>query len=147
VTSDCPIIDPRVIDKVIKTYKENTDKYDYVSNTLERTYPRGMDTEVFSFRALEEAHLNAQMLQEREHVTLYIHKRPEKFRLGSVKYIRDASRFRWTVDTEEDFILISEIIKELYPSNPFFTLEDCLELVRRKPELTEINKHIRQKGE
>lgn len=147
VTSDCPIIDPEVVEKVIKAYKENKDQYDYVSNTIERTYPRGMDTEVFSFQVLKEAHLNAKIPEEREHVTLYIYKRPEKFKIGSVKYIKNESHHRWTVDTEEDLRLIAEIIKELYPKNPHFTLEDCLELMRQKPELMEINRHIKQKGE
>ncbi|NLX01599.1 MAG: NTP transferase domain-containing protein, partial [Syntrophomonadaceae bacterium] len=72
VTSDCPLIDPTVVDKVIKHYKDNWDKYDYVSNTLTRTYPRGMDTEVFSYKVLQEVYYNAQEQPEREHVTPYI---------------------------------------------------------------------------
>lgn len=145
VTSDCPLIDPAVIDEVINTYRENAHKYNYVSNTLERTYPRGMDTEVFSIEALKEAYDKAVLTPEREHVTLYIYSHPEKFRLFSVKYKKDESSHRWTVDTEEDFILIKTILEELYPQKPDFTMEDCLELMVKRPELIKINQHVQQK--
>lgn len=147
VTSDCPLIDPAVIDLVIQAYAQDAGSYDYVSNTLKRTYPRGMDTEVFSFSALKEAFSCAVLPGEREHVTLYIYKNPQKFRLHNVKYVRDESRHRWTVDTAEDFQLIEIMLSEIYPRNPLFTLEDCLKLVQDRPELIEINRHVKQKGE
>lgn len=146
VTSDCPLIDPAVVDEVINNFRKSTGKYDYVSNTLERTYPRGMDTEVFSIEALKEAYDKAVLTPEREHVTLYIYSHPEKFRLFSVKYKKDESSHRWTVDTEEDFILIKAILEELYPQKPDFTMEDCLELMVKRPELIKINQHVQQKG-
>jgi len=146
VTSDCPLIDPAVVDEVINNFRKSTGKYDYVSNTLERTYPRGMDTEVFSIEALKEAYDKAVLTPEREHVTLYIYSHPEKFRLFSVKYKKDESSHRWTVDTEEDFILIKTILEELYPQKPDFTMEDCLELMVKRPELIKINQHVQQKG-
>lgn len=145
VTSDCPLIDPAVVDEVINNFRKSTGKYDYVSNTLERTYPRGMDTEVFSIEALKEAYDKAVLTPEREHVTLYIYSHPEKFRLFSVKYKKDESSHRWTVDTEEDFILIKTILEELYPQKPDFTMEDCLELMLKRPELIKINQHVQQK--
>ncbi len=145
VTSDCPLIDPAVVDEVINNFRKSTGKYDYVSNTLERTYPRGMDTEVFSIEALKEAYDKAVLTPEREHVTLYIYSHPEKFRLFSVKYKKDESSHRWTVDTEEDFILIKTILEELYPQKPDFTMEDCLELMVKRPELIKINQHVQQK--
>ncbi|RYD06306.1 hypothetical protein N752_05280 [Desulforamulus aquiferis] len=83
VTSDCPLIDPTVIDEVIDYYISN--ECDYVSNTMDRTYPRGMDTEVFSYKVLKEAFKNAVELPEREHVTPFIYHRPEKYSLESVK--------------------------------------------------------------
>ncbi|HIK32263.1 MAG TPA: glycosyltransferase family protein [Oscillatoriales cyanobacterium M4454_W2019_049] len=143
VTSDCPLIDPQAIDRVIQSYID--DRYDYVSNCIERTYPRGMDTEVFSFKALNEAFLEATAKPDREHVTPFIHRQPDRYKLGSVLYNQNCSQHRWTVDTPEDFALIQKILESLYPQNPEFSLEDCLELFDRYPEWSKINAHIEQK--
>ncbi|MBA2132303.1 cytidylyltransferase domain-containing protein [Capillibacterium thermochitinicola] len=145
ITADCPIIDPAVVDQVFRFYLDHAGEYDYVSNARRRTYPRGMDTEVFSFHALEEAYREARREAEREHVTIFIYEHPERYRLGGVEYHQDYSRYRWTVDTEEDFQLIEKIITALYPKNPEFTLEDCLQLLAKYPEWEEINAHIKQK--
>ncbi|MBO8158624.1 glycosyltransferase family protein [Thermosyntropha sp.] len=146
VTSDCPLIDPVVIDLIIDTYIKNSGKYDYISNTIERTYPRGMDTEILSFAALEEAHKKAVLKPEREHVTLYIYSHPEKFKIFSVKYKKDESKHRWTVDTKEDFKLVKTILERLYPYKKDFTMEDCLELIEQNPDIFNINQHIKQKA-
>jgi spore coat polysaccharide biosynthesis protein SpsF len=143
--SDCPIIDPNVIDKVIGYYLENRDQYDYVSNTLMRTYPRGLDTEVMSYEVLKRAHEEAKELVYREHVTAYIYNHPNHFNLCNVLNEKDDSKHRWTVDTEEDFLLIKNILETLYPLNPLFTLEDVIQILRDKPEWVEINAHIEQK--
>jgi spore coat polysaccharide biosynthesis protein SpsF len=145
LTSDCPIIDPNVIDKVVEHYIENKDRYDYVSNTLTRTYPRGLDTEVMTYEALQRAHEEAKELAYREHVTAYIYRHPDQFRLCNVSNEKDESKHRWTVDTEEDFELIKNILETLYPINPLFTLEDVNQILRDKPEWIEINAHIEQK--
>lgn len=145
VTSDCPLIDPAVVDKAINHYMENDDEYDYVSNTLQRTYPRGMDTEVFSFKALQEANHLGVLKPEREHVTLYLYNNPRQFRLGNVEYGRDCSEHRWTVDTPEDFALIKNIIEGIYPDNTNFTLEDVLAHMVSFPDLKNLNKQIKQK--
>ncbi|MDQ0161934.1 cytidylyltransferase domain-containing protein [Aeribacillus alveayuensis] len=145
LTSDCPIIDPNVIDKVVTHYLENKDRYDYVSNTLTRTYPRGLDTEVMSYKVLKRAHEEAKETAYREHVTAYIYHHPDQFRLCNVSNEMDESRHRWTVDTEEDFLLIQNILETLYPINPLFTLEDVIRILRDKPEWAEINAHIEQK--
>lgn len=145
VTSDCPLIDPNIVDIVIQHYLKHGDLYDYVSNTLKRTYPRGMDTEVFSRKVLEEIHLKAREPADREHVTRYIYCHPEKYRLGSVEHGRDLSRHRWTVDEEDDFKLIKLLVEELYPTKPDFTMQDCLEVLKKHPEWTEINAHVKQK--
>ncbi|WKA47114.1 glycosyltransferase family protein [Geobacillus zalihae] len=145
LTSDCPIIDPNVIDKVVEHYLENKDRYDYVSNTLTRTYPRGLDTEVMSYEVLKKAHDEAKELIYREHVTAYIYHHPDQFRLCNVSNEKDESKHRWTVDTEEDFLLIKNILETLYPLNPLFTLEDVIQILRDKPEWVEINAHIQQK--
>lgn len=145
VTSDCPLIDPGVIDRVIGFYRQQENAYDYVSNTLQRTYPTGMDTEVFPFTVLDEAYHEAVDKAEREHVTPFIYRRPGRYRIGQVIAQRDASRHRWTVDTPEDFELVRRIIEAIYPENPAFSLEDVLRLLDRNPSWAEINAHIMQK--
>ncbi len=146
VTSDCPLIDPKVIDEVINCYLKNQSNYDYVSNSLERTYPRGMDTEVFSFSTLQQAFWEATSQPDREHVTPFIHRQPSRYSLGHVIYSEDCSHYRWTVDTPEDFELIQKIIEAIYPRKPNFTLEDCLSLLKKYPEWYIINSHVSQKN-
>jgi spore coat polysaccharide biosynthesis protein SpsF len=120
ITSDCPIIDPAVIDRVIGFHLDHQREFDYVTNTLEPelTYPRGMDTEVFSFQALQEAYLEATDQPEREHVTVFIKRRPQRYRLANVPYHQDFSRYRWTVDRKDHHCALSgETI--VYPGRLF----------------------------
>jgi spore coat polysaccharide biosynthesis protein SpsF len=145
LTSDCPVIDPFTVDRVISHYLFQSANVDYVSNILKRSYPRGMDTEVFSIKALRIAQHQATQMHDREHVTPYIFTNPERFRLGSIEYLSNESHHRWTVDTIEDFQLISMIIETLYPSKPNFTLEDMLVLLKEHPEWSKINAFIQQK--
>ncbi|WP_394234922.1 cytidylyltransferase domain-containing protein [Niallia oryzisoli] len=145
LTSDCPIIDPEVIDKVVNCYLNNQSSVDYVSNTLERTYPRGLDTEVFSFEALSKAYDEAVLSRDREHVTAYFYTNSNLFKLLNVRNDQNFERYRWTVDTEEDFKLIQLILNELYKSNQVFSLEDVIRLLNIYPEWNEINAHIEQK--
>lgn len=141
ITSDCPIIDPIIIDNVVEKYLSG--KFDYVSNTLERTFPRGMDVEIFSYKVLKEAYINSKKAFEREHVTSYIYLNPNLFTLGNVKYSSNESEHRWTVDTIEDFVLIEKIIMHLAEKN--FTMEDVLYLLNNNPGWKSINAHIEQK--
>ena len=145
VTSDCPLIDPTIIDKLIQTYHQKFPQYVYVSNVVKRTYPRGMDTEVFSFQALKQAHEEAIALTDREHVTSFIVGHAQRNSLRTVLYKSDQSQYRWTVDTADDFKLIYKIIATLYPKKPLFTLEDCLKLIEANPEWSNINAHVNQK--
>lgn len=145
ICADCPVIDARIVTETLDFFRKTPGKYDYVSNVLERSFPRGMDTEVFSFSALERAHDQAKDKAEREHVTPYLYRHPERFRLGSVKQSKDESSQRWTVDTEEDFRLIQKILESLYPTHPNFTKEDVIELLCKHPEWQKINRDIRQK--
>ena len=145
ITSDCPLIDPAVVDAVIGAYLENTEKCDYVSNCLNRTFPRGMDTEVFPFSLLEKVYCEAIEQPYREHVTPYIYEDSQRFRLLNVAFQRDESHQRWTVDTPEDFKLIEHILETLYPINSFFDLEDVLALMSVHPNWYEINSQIEQK--
>jgi spore coat polysaccharide biosynthesis protein SpsF len=145
ISGDCPLIDPAVVDFVINFYISHYPTYDYVSNTLERTYPRGMDVEVFSFKALEKAVQEACKKEEREHVTPYLYEHPELFNLGSVVRGPDVSQYRWTVDTDEDFDLISLILKALYPISPQFNMQDVFNLLKAHPEWSLINAGVQQK--
>lgn len=145
VTADCPLIDPEIIDKVLKEYQESFPAYDYVSNSLVRSFPRGLDIEVFSFNALKKAFEEAEDPAEREHVTLYMYRNPDKFRIKNVSLDKDLSSHRWTVDTPEDFTLIRNILENLYPVNPKFRLDDILNLFKLHPQWKEINAHIQQR--
>jgi len=146
VTSDCPLLDSRVTDMTISYLLDNLDKYDYVSNTLEATFPRGLDVEAFTFSSLERAFNGAKLPREREHVTPYIYTSSNNFRLGCFKNKVDYSNCRWTLDTKEDFEFISAIYDELYKINPNFNMEDIIKLIEVKPELAKINENIIQKS-
>lgn len=145
VTADCPLLDPQVVDQVVRMYMDNYPTYDYVSNFAVRHYPRGMDVEAFSHKCLEEAAREARSPWDREHVTPFIYGNPERYKLGQVIYPSDESEYRWCVDTPEDFALISKIFEELYPKNPLFTLQDLLTLLRSHPDWSAINAHVQQK--
>ncbi|AYD40707.1 acylneuraminate cytidylyltransferase [Clostridium fermenticellae] len=146
VTSDCPLIDSEITEKIIQYYLDNNAKYDYVSNTIDRTYPRGLDTEVFSFKALEKAFNEAENLRDKEHVTPYIWGNSRIFRLAQYKNDIDYSSFRWTLDTIEDFQLISSIYDKLYfKKGNQFDMNDILNLYKKYPKLLKINEDISQK--
>lgn len=144
ITSDCPIIDVQIVDKTIQHFIES-DKFEYVSNTVERTYPRGLDTEIFSYVALEKAYKEAVLERDREHVTAYFYTKPDVFSIGYIKNDMDFSDYRWTVDTEEDFELIEKIIQALYDENPLFSLIDTINVMKENPTWFDINAHIEQK--
>lgn len=147
ITSDCPLIDSEVTEKIIQYYLDNNDKYDYVSNTIDRTYPRGLDTEVFSFKALEKAFIEAESLRDKEHVTPYIWDNPRIFRLAQYKNEIDYSDLRWTLDTVEDFELINRIYSNLYQcKGNNFNIQDILVLYSEYPEFRKINNHVEQKN-
>lgn len=140
--ADCPLIDPSVVELVVSTFRENSDRYDYVSNILIPTFPTGMHCEAFSFDSLQRAYTNAVDPLEREHVTPYIYRRPSLFRLHNVALPVDLSSHRWTLDYPEDFQLISLIYKSLQSSTPLFGMDAILTLLAEHPEWKDINGHI-----
>ncbi|MFJ7950810.1 cytidylyltransferase domain-containing protein [Lysinibacillus sp. NPDC096418] len=144
ITSDCPIIDVQVVDTTIQYFLESG-HYDYISNTVERTYPRGLDTEIFTYVALEKAHKEALLERDREHVTAYFYTNQDVFKVSHVKNNTDYSKYRWTVDTLEDFELIKNIIEALYAKKPQFTLQDTVNIMEENQEWFNINAHIEQK--
>lgn len=145
ITGDCPLTDPAVVDSIVRFYEQNVPEYDYVSNVISRTYPRGLDVEVFSLEALEKAAKEATNEEYREHVTLYFYENPDRFSLGSVMRKGGESSDRWTVDTPEDFTLVQKIFETLYPVNPEFHMQDVLDVLETHPEWRKINAHVAQK--
>ena len=140
ITSDCPLIDPQVIDKVIEIYFQK--KADYASNTMIETYPDGLDTEVFSFKTLKIAWENAKLTSEREHVTPYIRKNPNIFKLVNLKCNSDLKNKRWTIDEPKDFEFVKIIYKNLYSEDSLFGMKKILNFLKKHPEIEEINKNI-----
>lgn len=143
ITSDCPLIEPTVVEDLICLYRESGS--DYASNTLERTYPRGLDAEIFSFSALETTWSQASRPYEREHVTPYMYQHPDLFRCSAQRGLEDYSHYRWTLDTEEDWELIRTIFEKCRYDGQYLTYEDAKSLLLRYPELSEINAHVEQK--
>ncbi|WP_372998835.1 cytidylyltransferase domain-containing protein [Sulfurimonas sp.] len=141
VTGDCPIIDTEVIDEVIQSFEDND--IDYASNTLVPTYPDGMDIEICTFEALKYAFNNATLKSDREHVTLYI-KNSEKFKKFNYEAKNDFSNLRLTVDEQNDFDLIKDILENLYPVNNDFTYLDVISYMTRNPNLFFINSSIKR---
>jgi spore coat polysaccharide biosynthesis protein SpsF len=142
IPSDCPLIDPEIIDKVILYYINNKENFDFVSNLHPPTYPDGNDVEIMSFKTLEYAWINAKKDFEREHTTPYIWENPDKFRIGNVIWDsgRDLSMtHRFTIDYKEDYKFIKRVYDELYEHNNRFGLKDILELLEKKPEIKRIN--------
>jgi len=142
ITSDCPLIAPAVTDLVIAAYLSHAPQPDYVSNTLQRTYPRGLDTEVFSFAALETA-WNTDTSSWREHVTPFLYQNPDRFQLQSVMNSADFSLLRWTVDTPEDLTLVRTVYE--YFGHGDFTWQQVLRAFEDHPECVTINHGIQQK--
>lgn len=142
IPSDCPLIDPLVIDRVLKFYLNNSDKYDYVSNLHPATYPDGNDVEVIPINVLKISWENAYKEFEREHTTPYIWENPDKFRIGNVEWetgLDYSMTHRFTIDYMEDYLFIKAVYDELYQSNPKFSLYDILKLLERKPEIKKLN--------
>jgi spore coat polysaccharide biosynthesis protein SpsF len=143
ITSDCPLIDPEIIDRVVQAFLDNDQ--DYASNTIMSTYPRGLDVEIFTFNALEKAWHEAAADFQHVHVTPYIYMHPDRFKILSVTGDEDWSRYRWTVDTHEDLALIRAVYAKINRDD-LFSWRDVLELFKREPNLAELNSQIRQKS-
>ena len=145
ITSDCPLIDPFIIDEIIEFYQKND--YDLVTNAgpkqENRTYPRGMDTEVFSFEILKEIYQNADQKYQREHVTPYIYENSD--RISYYKNNNDYSKYRLTLDEKEDLKLIKKVYNNLYKGEHDFYLADIIQLLEENKHLQKINQDIKQK--
>jgi spore coat polysaccharide biosynthesis protein SpsF len=142
IPSDCPLIDPTVIDRVIGTFLMQEILPHYVSNLHPPSYPDGNDVEVMAKLALRRAWEEARLEHEREHTTPYIWDHPDLFRILNVVWERGvdySNTHRWTIDYLEDYQLIEKVYSELYPKNPQFGMDDILELLEKEPEIGMIN--------
>jgi len=136
ITSDNPLIDPTLVDQVIEKFIEGS--YDYVTNCNPRTFPQGTEAEIFSFKALEQAWKNSNKSSEREHVTPYFYKNPDKFKIFKITHHKNLSKLRWTVDREPDLELVRAIVSKI-KKRPIL-MKDIIALFEIEPKLVEINK-------
>ncbi|OGU62885.1 MAG: hypothetical protein A2V66_14815 [Ignavibacteria bacterium RBG_13_36_8] len=146
ITGDCPVIDWRHADYLIELFFSG--KYDYVSNTIEKSFPDGFDIQVFPVSVLQEVNNLTQNPVDHEHVSIYIYTHPEKYRLGNWKAdgIMRHPDYEITLDTIEDYELIKEIYHTLYSKNQDFSGEDVIELIIEHPELLNKVKKIKRKN-
>lgn len=145
ITSDCPLVDPFIIDEVICCYNEN--KPDIITNVpnieKEMTYPRGLDLEIFPYKWLEKAFLEAESSYDREHVSPYIYDNaPNQY---YYKYKKNYSMYRWTLDTSEDWAVIEQIYDHFYHGTHDFYFQDIIDFMEQCPEIAKINAGVKQK--
>jgi len=144
ITSDCPLIEPKIVDRVVREFLERQPEVDYACNTLpRRTFPRGLDTEVFRFDVLEQAWCQDHNPAWREHVTPYIWRNPELFRIHGIMNEVDYSHMRWTVDTAEDLAFVRRIYNHF--GHDQFSWQEVLAVLKEHPEWLKINQHVQQK--
>lgn len=142
IPSDCPLIDPDVIEKVIQYFIGHQSEFDFVSNLHPASYPDGNDVEIMHTSALYEAWQKADKPLEREHTTPYLWERPEQYRIGSVLWetgLDYSMSHRFTIDYQADYDFIKTVYEELYPAKPRFGLDDILRLLTEKPHIYDIN--------
>lgn len=147
ITGDCPIIDPDIVEQTICMFLHHD--ADYVSNADIRSYPDGMDTQVFWLKTLKRSAAMTDDLLDHEHVTLHIRNHPEIFR--KLHLVAPPSLW-WpelglTLDEEADYRLLCKIIETLAPNNPYFGCNEVLALLRKHPEWVEINQAVVRKGD
>lgn len=145
LTGDCPLTDPCIIDAVTNFAVEGD--FDYASNTIKPTFPDGLDVEVAKFSALAIAWHEAKPGSDREHVMPFLHRQPDRFKLGSFEGNTDLSHMRWTVDDARDFDMVNAVYEALYPSNPSFRTSDIISFLADSPEVRALNSDgIRNQG-
>ena len=138
ITGDNPLIDPEIVNDAIKQYCNSN--CDYLTNSINRTFPNGAEVEIFSFDALEIAWKFAKKKSEREHVTPYFYNNPDKFKIHYFKQQQDQSKFRYTIDMKEDYALVVEILSRI-KTRPIKT-SDIIEILTNEPELLKLNSDI-----
>jgi spore coat polysaccharide biosynthesis protein SpsF len=153
ITSDCPLIDPDLIDELVSQFtgsdRATGSQYDFAANRLPppwgRTYPIGLDLEICTFQGLETAWKEALGKHQREHVMPFFYENPQRFRILHVNHLQDYGKMRWTVDTAEDLELLNQIAAH-FPGRMDFSWLEVLDLLQRHPELAEINAQVQHKN-
>ena len=144
ITSDCPLLDPGLIDQVVQPLLDSSSTVDFSANTLVRTFPRGLDVEAVTSTALKRVWRTAKAPHQRAHVFPYVDEHREEFSTVSITDEIDRSWMRWTVDFEEDLTFVRQVCRFLETQE--FTWRDVLLLLERQPELLRINEMVRQKS-
>ena len=147
ITGDCPIIDPQIVEQTIRMFQANT--ADYVSNAHLRSYPDGMDIQVFPLQTLKDSAEKTCNPLDREHVTLHIRNHPDQY---SHLHLVAPPELHWpdlglTLDEEDDYELLKKIIEHFEPEKPMFGCLDVVRLLRQNPDWIDINRHVVRKGD
>ena len=142
VTADDPFKDYRLIDQAVKIIKDKN--YDFVCNNNPVSFPEGLDVEVLSMDALSKSFFNSTSNFEKEHVTQYIHRNKNSFKIFNIKNVKDLSSNRWTIDTEDDYLFTIEIYNRLFNINNLFLTEDIYQLLDKNPQLLQINNAVKK---
>lgn len=139
ITSDCPLVDPKLVDELVEIYEKNKGYYDLVTNCKIHSFPHGLDIEVYSRDVLQRLNAKIKEPELREWFPLFITKNEQNFKILNIKNEQNLSRIRLTLDYPEDYALILKIYENFAnePSIPYMT--DVLELLRKQPELLLIN--------
>jgi spore coat polysaccharide biosynthesis protein SpsF len=149
ITADCPLLDPELVSAMLARFRQSeaaAQRLDYLSNTLARSYPRGLDAEIFTFAALARCHAEATLPHQREHVTPYLYEHPALFAIENYAGTPDLSAHRWALDTPEDWELIQAIYARLGSGRTVFPSAAVLALLEAHPELVALNAHVVQKA-
>ena len=140
VTADDPFKDPCIASEVLQLFQQ--EKLEFAYNNSPPSFPEGLDVEVFSFGALEEAFYKSTEQYEREHVTQFLYRRLERSKQKNYSYCRDISFLRWTIDTEKDLEMARRVYAKLYDDRKLFLMEDILFLLKENPDIAKINKDV-----
>jgi spore coat polysaccharide biosynthesis protein SpsF len=149
IPSDCPLIDPRVIDRVVLRFREGASdgraRFDYVSNLHPASYPDGNDVEVLPLSVLEQVDREARRPHEREHTTPFVWDQPNRFRLDNVSWdsgLDYSMSHRFTIDYLDDYRFVASVYQRLYRPGAIFSLRDILDLLAREPDIFQLNRHL-----
>lgn len=142
ITADCPLLDPAIIDAVVRIWRADS-SLDYVSTINPRTLPRGLDAEIASKAALCRANEYATGT-DRSHVTSYLYREPERFHTRGVAFEPDASDLRVTLDTEQDYLLLSQVVQDL--GNRVIPHRELIDYLRANHEIVALNSDVKQKS-
>lgn len=139
ITADCPLIDPKIVDRLILEFRNKNSEIDIVANNKIQSFPQGLDAEIYSFEILEKMWKEIKEPEFREWFPLYIDKNPTLFRILNIKNSLDLSNFRWTIDYLEDYEFVKQVYESLYSKDRIFGMEEVLDLLKKRPELIKIN--------